>query len=237
MMLRLFPACAAALFLTLAGASAAATTYVSVRPVGAAEAQVSITTDGTLGVLTAANITAWRVVVTDGDHTRQMENGKFLSLPVVVEGTGLTATATDLLFDFDSAGFVNFTQQSGVFFGFPLNPARYCLQGLAREQAEGDCAFDPFDNEGSERIKVAIAFPNEFTANFRSGHAGVEVLASVAADPTTGVPEPASWALMILGFAGAGAALRRRKALRFGPEPLRRGEALGGQFAGAGSPA
>jgi len=211
MMLRLFPACAAVACLTLAGGPATATTYVGVRGVGAAQAQLSITTDGTLGVLTAENITDWTIFVSDADHTRQMQKDKFLSLPVAIEGTGLTATATDLLFDFDSAGFVNFTQKSGVFFGFPLNPARYCLQGLAREQAEGDCAFDPFDNEGSERIRVAIAFPNEFTANFRSGHAGVEVLASVVADPMAGVPEPASWSLMILGFAGAGATLRRRR--------------------------
>jgi len=29
--------------------------------------------------------------------------------------------------------------------------------------------------------------------------------------PTVGVPEPASWAMMLLGFAGIGAAMRRRK--------------------------
>jgi hypothetical protein len=34
---------------------------------------------------------------------------------------------------------------------------------------------------------------------------------SFAADPVTGLPEPAAWALMISGFGGAGAMIRRRR--------------------------
>jgi hypothetical protein len=33
----------------------------------------------------------------------------------------------------------------------------------------------------------------------------------VAGDVTGGVPEPGTWALMILGFGGAGASLRMRR--------------------------
>ena len=41
---------------------------------------------------------------------------------------------------------------------------------------------------------------------------GFEVLGPDAAPPTpAGVPEPATWALMIGGFGAAGAALRRRR--------------------------
>lgn len=36
-------------------------------------------------------------------------------------------------------------------------------------------------------------------------------LTATGPDPVGGVPEPAAWALMILGFGGAGAALRRRR--------------------------
>jgi hypothetical protein len=37
---------------------------------------------------------------------------------------------------------------------------------------------------------------------------------AIATLPVAGVPEPATWGLMILGFAGAGATLRRRRATR-----------------------
>jgi hypothetical protein len=33
---------------------------------------------------------------------------------------------------------------------------------------------------------------------------------SLVGTPTSGVPEPATWAMMLIGFAGVGAALRRR---------------------------
>lgn len=36
-------------------------------------------------------------------------------------------------------------------------------------------------------------------------------LDNVAMAANAGVPEPATWALMIMGFGGAGAALRRRR--------------------------
>jgi hypothetical protein len=45
--------------------------------------------------------------------------------------------------------------------------------------------------------------------NFGTGTGGVSTNFEVAAGP--GVPEPASWALMILGFGGAGVALRRSR--------------------------
>lgn len=38
---------------------------------------------------------------------------------------------------------------------------------------------------------------------------------SIAAGPGGGVPEPASWAMMIFGFGGVGAILRRRRGLAF----------------------
>jgi hypothetical protein len=47
------------------------------------------------------------------------------------------------------------------------------------------------------------------------GNAGFATLTVSGAPDVTGVPEPEAWALMILGFTGAGAALRRRRSIRF----------------------
>ena len=38
-----------------------------------------------------------------------------------------------------------------------------------------------------------------------------EAFSLTAADVNTGVPEPASWAIMLVGFCGLGAMLRRRQ--------------------------
>ncbi|PZQ54046.1 MAG: hypothetical protein DI570_23385 [Phenylobacterium zucineum] len=44
---------------------------------------------------------------------------------------------------------------------------------------------------------------------------GVRNFSTLVAAPTAGVPEPATWALMIAGFGGAGAMLRRRRSAAF----------------------
>ncbi|MBL8555804.1 MAG: PEP-CTERM sorting domain-containing protein [Phenylobacterium sp.] len=48
----------------------------------------------------------------------------------------------------------------------------------------------------------------DYATNQRGTFTTIEISASQVAG---GVPEPAAWALMIVGFAGAGAALRRRR--------------------------
>ena len=43
-------------------------------------------------------------------------------------------------------------------------------------------------------------------------HGGFTVTVTRLADPAPGVPEPTTWALMLMGFLGAGTMLRRRRA-------------------------
>jgi hypothetical protein len=52
------------------------------------------------------------------------------------------------------------------------------------------------------------------TVSFASGNGGANCCFGAAIDNVgvTGVPEPAAWGLMILGFGAAGATLRRRRA-------------------------
>lgn len=61
---------------------------------------------------------------------------------------------------------------------------------------------------------TAFADPYFFlSANFSAEHPGYSVVVSpgVANAPVAGVPEPATWAMLILGFAGVGAGVRRRR--------------------------
>ena len=95
---------AAMLFLLVAAtASHAAIVYTVNRTIGAGSVVGSVTTDGTLGVLSAANVTDWSLTIDEGDA-----EGSFLLTAVnsdlLVDGDGLTASLTHLLFDFSGAG-------------------------------------------------------------------------------------------------------------------------------------
>ena len=64
---------------------------------------------------------------------------------------------------------------------------------------------------GVANIAAAGNYVTSFTYNSASGPAGdfvVDRAYIVAGDVTGGIPEPATWGLMLLGFGGAGAALR-----------------------------
>lgn len=67
---------------------------------------------------------------------------------------------------------------------------------------------------GVANIAVAGNYVTSFTYNSGPAPAGdfvVDRAYIVAGDVTGGVPEPGTWALMILGFGGAGVALRARR--------------------------
>ncbi len=72
----------------------------------------------------------------------------------------------------------------------------------------------PFYNgsqiDGIQTAALAIGF-NNFA--FGTGLLSGEILIGDSAAAVTGVPEPASWALMLTGFGLLGAAVRRRRAL------------------------
>lgn len=175
----------------LAAAPAHALTYVGNRTVAAGSAQLSITTDNSLGVLSSANITDWTITISAGGPTVSLfgplSGG---NSAVSINGSGLSATATDLTFSFDNDGYLLF-KLPGFF-----APA-YCLDGAS---AAPTCVGSP----GSENIFVGGLA--QVTLD------GSTILAS--AQGPGGVPEPASWALMIAGFGVAGAAIRRRTTMR-----------------------
>ena len=63
--------------------------------------------------------------------------------------------------------------------------------------------------EGIRSLTVAGIDVTDFTAV--SGDTGFDFARGYGADVVTGVPEPSTWAMLVLGFVGFGAALRRRR--------------------------
>jgi hypothetical protein len=174
-----------ALAASLCALSAQATTYVSSHAVGAGSVQLSITTDDTIGVLDEDNILDWTISMTNMGTTFTLfgpASGD--NSRIQIDGSAFKATATDLTFDFNATNALVLFQSTG------LGRELYCLQGRP-------C----FDNGGGAEF---VSPAPGFTGSARVARSGELSVAAVA------VPEPASWALMLVGFGGLGAMLRAR---------------------------
>ena len=94
--------------LSLGAASAMADTYSINRTPGAVGSVVgSITTNGTYGILSNSNISNWDLVLTDAGgsfHLFGPLSGN--NSAILISGSGLSATASELDFDFATAGFM-----------------------------------------------------------------------------------------------------------------------------------
>lgn len=184
----------ACLLLALSSSSALADIiYTASRSVGTGTVDISITTDGTIGVLTAANFLDWTITMTDGADTFTLlgpASGN--NSAILVGGTATSATANDLLFDFDAGGNQFLLIQapftgSGQTFWCPQTNGCYDFNGPGE-------AIDP-RNDFS------------FVSESRSGSA------FVLASANTAVPEPTSMTLLALGSMGLlGYGWRRKRA-------------------------
>ena len=194
--MRLYLISATALLSTLAFAvPAEAITYIGNRTIQDGNVQISITTDGTLGALTAANLTDWTFSITvppnSGGNLFGPLGAANSSVQLLGSG-GLTATATQLLFDFDGRSRLTFAADNQP----PFTAIGYCLGGRA---ANARCV----NTRGVEAIANGLLNFRETTFD------GIGIIASTGGG-LAGVPEPSSWALMLAGFGLAGAAMRRR---------------------------
>lgn len=171
---------AAAAAALLAASAASATTYLGSLTAGSSTATYSIVTDGTLGVLASANILSSSGSVTSASGSASFTNGNFNS----IAGSGVTATATQLFFDFSQDSYLTIGNYAGTFTGF-------CLAGGG---GFANCAGQ------SPVVFIAVRYPGD--SEYVTGSGSVLVGATV--------PEPATWALLITGFGLTGAAMRRR---------------------------
>lgn len=105
---------------------------------------------------------------------------------------------------------INFSASASAgalsFLGAPGNAATDFDQTLAWD---GIASISARDGAGN-----AIALPDGFKLSLLSGTSGFDYWNAAGRNPFSapaGVPEPATWAMMLLGFGTAGAILRRRR--------------------------
>jgi hypothetical protein len=180
--------------LALGGGSASANiVYTANRAVGTGFVNLSITTDGATGTLTQTNILGWTITVTDkGDTFTLLGPSSGNNSQVRLDGSALTATMTNLSFNYNAGGNQFLLIQSpgigsGEFFWSVQTNGSFDFSGPAE-------AIDP-------------------RANFsfvREAHSGNLVIASAAVNAA---PEPATFpGALIAGLLGLGYAWRRRRA-------------------------
>ncbi len=171
-----------------AAASAGAQTYTFNQTVGGGSASGTITTDNTLGVLSTSNITGFNITINDGSNTFLLTNANGQAL---ISGSALTATANGLFFNFDLSD-TNFALFQNPYTSSGIN--YFCLQTTG--------CYGPF------LPGVGLRLQDAQQTNTLQGNVQFATLATGA------VPEPATWALMLVGFGAVGYAMRRRPTLR-----------------------
>lgn len=172
--------------------AAGAVTYVGTRSIGPGTIDLSIQTDGKTGALAAADIVAWTVVLHDPSSafplrtlTNDGANGSIKSLLEYIGG-GVEAIATELSF--------TFTSTTGDLMFYSPNSARPYYGAF------GDGGYPYGSYEGFDT--GLDYYTSHFQYTSRAG-AGRVIIATAAA-----VPEPAAWALMVVGFGLVGAVRR-----------------------------
>jgi PEP-CTERM motif len=182
-------ACSAAALAT-AASPANATVYNVNRTIDGGSVVGTVTTDGATGTIDPSDFTAWNLVLTGPGSTMTISSND-AAHAVYGSGVDITASATQISFNFSASdgGFLVFQQvmNSGQTY--------WCVNSDS-----GTCK----DNESV----VPQGFMDT-SAQF-ADREGTQVIATAAG----AVPEPATWALMLLGFAGLGYAGFRQNRTR-----------------------
>jgi hypothetical protein len=168
--------------------------YTVNQTIGGGSVIGTITTNGTIGIIDQSDFVSWDLDLNGLDATHHITNGNSV---VVVSGSNVSATSTEVSFSFSGpAGFLLF--QDGLFSG---------TQYWCNASTGADCF------QGKSVVPESFNSPS---AEFASA-TGDQVIGTVAA-----VPEPSTWAMMILGFAGVGfIAYRRSKPMfRLAPNAI-----------------
>jgi hypothetical protein len=163
-------------------------TYDVNRVVDAGTVVGTITTDGTHGALSTANITAWDLALDDGSDTFNLNSAAANNVLVMI-GSPLSADADGLYINWDADGFVDFR--------FVDDPA------LIWRWLMDTNSFGPFRAEQLLHNVNGVEIHKQDTGR----PSGVERLATAQ---TSALPEPGTFGLVLVGLAGM-AWIRRRK--------------------------
>lgn len=176
---------AASLALLIMAGTADAAVYTVNQTIGLGSVTGSLTTNGTIGALSASDFTAWDLLLTGaGGVTYSISQA---NSSVVAIGGSVTATNDNIFFNYSSGANDYLLFQDGLFTGM-----RYWCNA----STSSDCL------QGASVVPQSFNSPS---AQFEARR-GTIAIATVSA-----VPEPATWALMLAGFAMVGAAVRYRR--------------------------
>jgi hypothetical protein len=182
----LLSACFGAALSIFSQSASAATILYNVDLVSGTNSVVGeITTDGHSGTLAAKDIVSFSLQINSAGQTADLSPGD----TVLVNGSNFTATASGLFF--------NFSSNSG---------GNLLLYNMDNGGFNSVCFNDKSESCSDNRSAVGFTVGDQnIGANFISETGNFEFGVAAA------VPEPSTWAMMILGFFGLGFMAYRRK--------------------------